>query len=215
MTDLDPAPDPAPARRRYGGLSAAERDAQRRQRLIDAGLELFGTVGYGSTSIESICLTAGVSTRNFYDHFANGEALLIAVYDRISQEALEAIARVLPASGTLEGQVRAALEAFAEVMLRDERKARVNFIEVIGASPAVEAHRRRVIRQFAEVVGVVAREHLGEGTVPARSVDTAALALIGAVQEVLRDWVTGSDRPPLAGILEDLVTIFKAVAEAR
>lgn len=205
-------PDPAPARRRYGGLTSQERDTQRRERLADAGLELFGTVGYAATSIDTICATAGVSTRNFYDHFSNGESLLIAVYDQIMGEAFDAIAEALPPTGTIEEQVRAALGAFVEVMLGDDRKARVNFIEVIGVSPAVEARRRQIIRDFAEVVATFARDHMRQGTIPMRETQTGALALVGAVQEVLRDWVTGTDRPPLDPIVEDLVTVFLAVA---
>ena len=45
-----------------------------------------------------------------------------------------------------------------------------------------------------------------------REVQTGALALVGAVQEVLRDWVTGSERPPLEPIIDDLVTVFVSVA---
>lgn len=205
-------PDPAPTRRRYGGLTSQERDAQRRQRLADAALELFGTVGYAATSIDAICATAGVSTRNFYDYFANSEALLIAVYDQIMGEAFDAIAEALPPNGTIEEQVRAALGAFVSVMLDDDRKARVNFIEVIGVSPTVEARRRQIIRDFADVVATFARDHMRQGTIPARETQTGALALIGAVQEVLRDWVTGTDRPPLDPIVEDLVTVFLSVA---
>jgi AcrR family transcriptional regulator len=35
----------------YGGLSAPERRADRRERLLDAGLELFGTAGFTKTTI--------------------------------------------------------------------------------------------------------------------------------------------------------------------
>ena len=44
--------------------------------------------------------------------------------------------------------------------------------------------------------------------------DAGSLALIGGVQEVLRDWVTGTERPPLGPIIDDLVTLFIATARA-
>jgi AcrR family transcriptional regulator len=205
--------EPPPARRRYGGLTSDERDALRRQRLVEAGLELFGTVGFVATSLDALCATAGVSTKNFYDHFANSEALLIAVYDQITGEALDAVRRALPASGSIEEQVRPALEAFVAVMLGDDRKARVNFIEAIGASPAVEARRREVIREFADIVAALAREHVGSTALLDRQVRTGALALVGSVQEVLRDWVTGTERPPIEPVVDDLVTVFVLVAQ--
>ena len=40
--------------RDYDGKTAAERVAERRERLIDAGIELFGERGYAATSIRSV-----------------------------------------------------------------------------------------------------------------------------------------------------------------
>ena len=40
--------------RDYDGKTAAERIAERRERLIDAGVELFGERGYAATSIRSV-----------------------------------------------------------------------------------------------------------------------------------------------------------------
>lgn len=203
------------ARRSYGGMTAGERHALRRRRLIDAGLELFGTAGYAATSIEAVCTAAGVSTRNFYDHFSSREALLIAVYDQITRDAQQAILQaVLEPELTIDQQARAAIEAFVHAMLDDERRARVNFIEVIGASRHVEARRREVIRDFASMLESFAREHMRRGTIPTRDAWTGSLALIGGVQEVLRDWVTGTERPPLEPIIDDLVTLFIAAATA-
>ena len=49
MTGTAPA-----ARRDYGGRTATQRRAERRQRLMTAALELFGTEGYPATSIERL-----------------------------------------------------------------------------------------------------------------------------------------------------------------
>ena len=45
--------------RLYRGVSAAERRAERRERLLEAGLELFGTRGYADSSIRAISAQAG------------------------------------------------------------------------------------------------------------------------------------------------------------
>lgn len=205
----------ATARRGYGGITADQRHGLRRERLVRAGLEQFGTNGYNATSIEALCAAAGVSTRNFYDHFATREALLIAVYDQITEVSQRAIVEaVTTADPTLEHQARAGIEAFTHTMLGDERRARINFIEVIGASRAVEARRREVIRSFAAILEAFAAELMKHGTIATRDARTGALALIGAVQEVLRDWVTGNERPPLAPIIDDLVSLVLAAARA-
>ncbi|MDN5938479.1 MAG: TetR/AcrR family transcriptional regulator, partial [Salinisphaera sp.] len=69
--------------RRYRGRTPAQLRAERRQRLIDAGLALFGERGYANAPIELLCATAKVATRHFYEQFDSREALLQAVFDDV------------------------------------------------------------------------------------------------------------------------------------
>jgi AcrR family transcriptional regulator len=62
-------------------LSASERDAERRSRLLAAGRELIGTQGYAAVSVEKLCATSKVSTRHFYQLYANKEAAFLDVFD--------------------------------------------------------------------------------------------------------------------------------------
>ena len=77
--------------RRYRGRLPDERRADRRRRLLDAGLELFGTVGYHGTSIERLCAQAGVTARHFYQEFSGREALLAALFGEIVSEVGQAV----------------------------------------------------------------------------------------------------------------------------
>jgi len=63
----------------YGGLSAGARVAARRDRLLAAGLELFGTQGYQCTAIDQVCAEAGLTKPYFYESFRSREELLGAV----------------------------------------------------------------------------------------------------------------------------------------
>src|SRR3712207_2398209 len=82
--------------RRYRGMTAEERTADRRRRLIDSGTTLIGENGYAAVTISDLCASAGVTARNFYDHFEAKEDLLLAVYEATVAEhaavTLEALA---------------------------------------------------------------------------------------------------------------------------
>src|SRR5688572_6780726 len=82
--------------RPYRGQPAADRRAERREKLLAAGLELLGTEGHGGTTVRGVCREAGLTPRYFYESFEDLDALLLAVFDRIVAEAsatvLEAIA---------------------------------------------------------------------------------------------------------------------------
>src|SRR6266568_236763 len=163
MTGTAPA-----ARRDYGGRTATQRRAERRQRLMTAALDLFGTEGYPATSIERLGARANVSTRNFYEEFASREALLIALHDQITQQAYDAmIAAVdeLPDERT-SVRIDRAIEAYIGTTSNDPRWTRIAYVEVIGVSATVERHRlawRAKLGEMlaAEVAHAVAR---GEAT---------------------------------------------------
>lgn len=88
--------------RRYGGRTAEERRQARRDALLDAAYELFGTEGYRNVTIERVCSQARLTARNFYEEFGGREALLLAIYDRTIGRSVEAVAAArsrTPASG--------------------------------------------------------------------------------------------------------------------
>ena len=71
----------------YGGVEANLREEDRRKKLIEAGLEAFGTKGYAKTNIKTICKLAGLTERYFYESFRHKEELLRAVYRELIDEA--------------------------------------------------------------------------------------------------------------------------------
>ena len=114
-----------PAGQRYGGRTAEERRAERRERLLDAGLELFGTQGYANTSIEALCAATRLNPRYFYESFPTREALLRAVYDRHMEHLARTVAAALEAAPLdPRGRIEVGLRAFVETQLADHRNAR-------------------------------------------------------------------------------------------
>ncbi|WP_167193216.1 TetR/AcrR family transcriptional regulator [Brevibacterium pigmentatum] len=69
--------------RPYAGASREARESARREQIIAAGIELFGTQGYRAATVGAICETAGLNKRYFYESFATLEDLLVEVYERV------------------------------------------------------------------------------------------------------------------------------------
>jgi AcrR family transcriptional regulator len=207
--------------RRYAGMPPGARLAARRERLLDAGLELFATRGYGATSIGALCRAAKVAPRSFYEAFPGREALLAALLDRLAREQLEAVADAIASRppDDVEARARAGLEAFAHVLTGDERKARVQLVEAVGVSPALERRRRQAIHAFADLVAAEVIRLARARAIPPRpdgDVALAALALVGAAGELLVDWVhaPAAARPPVERLVGECVRLFVASAGA-
>lgn len=203
-------------RRAYAGVAPEQRDAQRRDALVAAGVQAFGERGYAAATIESICGEASVSTRDFYSYFAAKEDLLLAVYDRIIEQTMEAVASAVAAAIDRDEAatqvVRSGIAAFAHSMVEDERWARINFIEVVGVSAAVERRRRAVITEFGRYVSSTNEALALRGDVDRATLTPVhSVAMVGAIHETLTDWVLQSNRPPLEATIDVLADIFVAV----
>lgn len=176
--------------RTYGKQSAAERHDERRARLMDAGLDLFGTQGYAETAIGPLCKRANVSTRSFYEHFESREALLIALHDDINAQAATAVVRALAErdDDDLDARALAGVTAYLRTMTADRRWARIALIESVGVSREAEAHRQAAITRFAALI-----ELEGERAAPGRDHRLAAIALVGAVNGLVNTWTVDPD----------------------
>jgi AcrR family transcriptional regulator len=189
--------DTARPGRVYGGQSAAGRDAERRERLLAAGLEAFGTNGFQSTTIEQLCTAAGVATRSFYDLFASREALLIDLHDDINARALDAIVDALAAveSDDLHARAVAAFTAYLDVITTDPRWVRITLRETVGASPATYAARRDALGRFATFLQLELDRLAGAGVIPKRDHALTAVGIVGGLTALVESLLP-PDQPP-------------------
>lgn len=68
---------------RWRGSSRAERSAERRGQLFEAGLELLGVGGGRALTVRSICREAGLSAKYFYESFTDRDHFLGQLYDSV------------------------------------------------------------------------------------------------------------------------------------
>lgn len=64
--------------RNYTLKRRAELQAETRQRIVDAAIELHGTVGPANTTVSMIAEKAGVQRHTFYAHFPDERSMLMA-----------------------------------------------------------------------------------------------------------------------------------------
>lgn len=69
-----------------GGRPSRADSLRLRQRILEAATELFLAEGYGSTTIEAVAASAGISKRTFYHRFNDKPALFAAVVHSIIEQ---------------------------------------------------------------------------------------------------------------------------------
>lgn len=210
-------PTPAPVddvadgpRRLHAGRTYEQRRAERREALLSTGLELIGTKGYRSVTIEEICRVSHVTTRYFYEEFSSRDELLLALYDDLMGKLLP-LTRVDEASLPEDPaeQARARISAVVHALVDDPRVARILYIEVVGVSPELEQRRRDWHRGFAWLMAE--KSQIFEPDTPRAELELRGLAAVGIIDEVIVDHFLRAEPLDIEFVIDCLHRMFVAL----
>ncbi|NNC13538.1 TetR family transcriptional regulator [Planctomonas sp. JC2975] len=163
--------------------------AQTRERIISAGIELFGSNGYDATTVADIAAAADIGTRTFFGYFESKDALLFGAGSDRTDIAVATIAAASPDEDPARVLLRgldAASEATERDFLSDQAQLRLQLVDSV---PAVRA--RGALEQIAAIRAIA--DALGSRFATLDAAHAAALAgaFVGAssaaVQTVLQE----------------------------
>jgi AcrR family transcriptional regulator len=180
---------------------------------MEAGLELFGTLGYARTSIRAVSAAASLNSRYFYESFGSREDLLYSVYQRIVGDIFSRASEAVAGETTIEAQARAGLRAGWTAVTEDRRKARIVAIEVVGVSERLELLRRETRHALAQLTADRALS-LAEGVKLRLDPVITTRFLMGGVVELLADWINGDLDASVDEVVEHFTALFAAAAYA-
>lgn len=204
------------AGRTYGGASAEERRAERRGRLIAAGIQLLGTAPEegGGLTVRGACAEAGLTPRYFYESFETAEALAAAVFEAVVTGAAEAVAEELAAAAPdPTARSRATVEAFVAFAVDDPRRARILFVEGVG-NAALREQRAAALRTFADLAAAQGRELYGSRPGSEQLIEAASFLIAGGMAELLLAWIRGEISSSREQLIDDATALLGAVGES-
>jgi AcrR family transcriptional regulator len=140
------------------GETPEEVTRNQRERLFGAMVLAVDAHGYEATRVADLLELAGVSRSAFYTHFENKLDCFLATVDAIAAIAAERIAAAYRDDGAWDARLRAASDAFVELVLDQPAAARVCVVEIYAGGPpamerldaAVEIVDRAVARAFEQ-----------------------------------------------------------------
>ena len=180
----DPASPTRPIPRGRHAPPLEVRLERQKARLFAAAASVFARVGYAEASAEAISREAGMSKATFYEHFANKEECILALFDAASAQVREAVAASTAQGESSEIRWRQGVRAFLTALVAYPDHARTLLVEIIGAGPRAAERRDRVLQDFADYIArenATAAERYG---VPKLKSPDDAYALVGAIVEL-------------------------------
>lgn len=194
--------------RRYGGLSAQERVHQRREKLLSASIQVFGTLGLRKATIRDICHEARLAERYFAEHFHSAADAYEAAFKQLSQQALVATSSAM-ATAKLETKAlaQAGLGAFLHFVQEDPRRAQILLVDASSYWRHVTIRSNPELNQQA-----LAMAHLAGliyPKLPAHiELEIIGAALIGSSLQACLIWVQNGFRQPIGQVVDHLMFIW-------
>jgi len=201
--------------RGHHGLSREEVEASQRTRLLQATVELGAERGLAPLTLTDIVGRAGVARSTFYEHFGDKQACFLAAFDYAADRVLDQVLAIgPPPPGAFPSALDAYIARLLHLAVEEPGLVRLVAADAETLGP-VAAERQRAIRVRIADGLVVLRDFMRRDHPRLAPIThLRALAIVGAVSEVLLHAfdVPGDAAPP--GLQAELTTIVLALLEA-
>jgi TetR/AcrR family transcriptional regulator, fatty acid metabolism regulator protein len=160
-----------------------------RDRILHAALAVFARKGYHRAVVDDIVRASRTSKGAVYHHFPNKEALFLALVDDFSARLAESVAAAIGGAHGALGKVEAALRSGLDTFAHHRELARILLLESVSLGPAYESKRAEIHSRFADLIRGYLDQAAAEGSIPPLDTRVATLAWLGAVNEVVIQWL--------------------------
>ena len=190
--------------RPYRGVQAADRLAERRERLLEAGLDLLGSPELVELTVRGICQRAGVASRYFYESFTDKDEFVAAVFDWVVDDlatTTQAAVAAAPAAET----ARAGIAHLVAAVAGDARVGRILFSTQL-ASALLVRKRAESNALFAMLSGQHVQNILG---LPGSDwISASAYFVVGGVSQTLSAWLAGDVHLTSEQLVDQLASLL-------
>lgn len=188
---------------RYAGKAATTRQAERRKKLLAAGIRLIGREGYAATSIDAVCSEAGLTKRYFYESFASRDELLVESYREVTRELLTSIMHAAtPYLRDSRKLVRTGLQQTFSFVRKHPDRARLIMIEAMSVRSQLGRLYGSSYNEFVNLLVGFTKPFLPDKGPGDAILAVMARGAVGALIHLCQGWLATGFKQPI----EELVT---------
>ena len=196
--------------RPYRGIKPDDRRAERRARLLDAGLSILGSeAGPEAVTVRGVCRQSGVSARYFYESFSDRDDFVGAVYDWVIAD-LAATTQAAVTAAPPREQARAGMANIVRSIAGDARVGRLLFSAELADSVVV---RKR--DESTTLLAMLLVQHVGEALQVPEDEHTQATAhfTVGGVGQAVSAWLGGRIAMTADELIDHLASLLDHLAD--
>jgi AcrR family transcriptional regulator len=173
-------------KRRYSGQSFEDRQAERREKLVHAAVEVAGRLGLEGLSVAAICAEAGLTTRYFYESFPSREAIFVEAYRAVQTELMSRIGE----AKDRKDPAKAALTGFFTAIQSRPELARVFLIDLDDHGGAMRMASFEGANKLSKALGLKATHPL------------MMAGIVGAIVDIAKRWIESEFAEPIGAVVD-------------
>jgi AcrR family transcriptional regulator len=155
-------------------------------------MEVFAVKGYHGTVVDDIVAGSRTSKGAFYHYFSSKQAIFLVLLDELAATVEQAVEAVIASEHGALAKVDAALRVVMETAADRRDLVRILLIEAVGLGPTLEQTRLEIHQRFAHVIQRHLDRARADGDIPPQDTALAAQAWIGALNEVITQWLVSN-----------------------
>lgn len=167
-----------------------------RERILDAALDIFSNKGYHDTRLDEIVQESRTSKGSIYFHFPNKEKLFLALVDQFADLLERRVNEAIQKEAEGMKRVRAALESVLNTFGKYRRPAKLLLVQAVGLGNVFEKKRLEINDRFAHLIQTYLDEAVKLGEIEPADTPVIAHAWMGAIYNVVIQWVYTNDPKP-------------------
>jgi AcrR family transcriptional regulator len=160
-----------------------------KDRILDAALNIFSNKGYYDTKLDEIAVESQSSKGSIYFHFPNKEKLFIALVDQFADVLERNVTQAIENEPQGIVRVQIALKSVLDTFGKYRRPAKILLVQAVGLGTVFEKKRMEVTDRFAELIRSYLQEAIDVGEIDAVDTEVVSHAWMGAIYNVVIQWV--------------------------
>ncbi|HEY2730929.1 MAG TPA: TetR/AcrR family transcriptional regulator C-terminal domain-containing protein [Polyangia bacterium] len=197
-------------------LKTKRRTDDKRQRILDAAVQVFARKGFSASRISDVASAAGIADGTVYLYFESKDDILIKLFDEVMGVHIDAARQEIARVDDAAARLRVIADHHLGLLGRNPELAVVFQVELRQSTKFMDLFTASWLKEYFDLVEAAIESGQKQGTLREDlSRKLATHAFFGALDAIVTSWVLARNAFDLTELAGPVVELFLTGASAR
>ncbi len=165
---------------------------------MEAAASLLARQGYHNANVDEIIQQSNTSKGSFYFHFPSKEEMVMGLIQQLSGKLVRKVERSIEKESRPVYRIALAIDALLLTFSKQRKLAEILLINMAGQGRVMDKKFLPIRGRFAKLIQMELDRAIEAGAVPRLDTQLVSHVWLGALQEVILQWLTSGRSVPMA-----------------